>query len=414
DASTDNTQEVAQKYADRGVEYIRGEWHSVGAARNAAMEQTNAPFIVCLDADDTLHPEYLENGLRALKPNPDAAIAYTDQYFIGLKTGKYKAPEQFDWRRFDMQNHMSTPSMVRREALLQIGGWSHGVTHHGDWVTWRRILRLGWKAVKSKGIFYYRKHENNMFPSLSKKKPYAQRTGFLGEPATLFLVLSGLEQSWPLTSEFLEQQTFPHEHIHLVIMDTSENSSFSNIIRIWLAQCDYGAQTYLKESQEINPEAIYNRFARFCINPLALLLKEDVIPPLDAYERLTLHFDHKTISVSGIYPQHDETQLEVWQWTTDGKPSDFSSSTDVESVGGNGFGCLVLRGEFLRQTVFQSTSPHNRCEYNFYHTYVYKEGFKALVDFNCRCSPNNYDIAPSTLRTSKKSFSKITVPGRFS
>ncbi|MFH1670499.1 MAG: glycosyltransferase [Patescibacteria group bacterium] len=410
DASVDNTKEVALKYEDQGIKYIRGEWHSVGAARNVGLERTNAPFIICLDADDKLHPEYVCSGLSVLKNNPSAAIAYTSHQCFGSEDSYYNAPDQFDWRRFEMENHMHSASMVRREAIEQIGGWSHGVTHHGDWVTWRRILRLGWKAVKSDGIFYYRKHDSNMFPSLSKKKPYAQRTGFLEEPATLFLALSGLEQSWPLTSEFLEQQTFPHEHIHLVIMDTSENYSFSNIIRIWLAQCDYGAQTYLKESQEINPEAIYNRFARFCINPLALLLKEDVIPPLDAFERLTLHFDHKTISVSGIYLP----QLEVWQWTEDGKPIGVSSSTDVESVGGNGFGCLVLRGEFLRQTVFQSTSPHNRCEYNFYHTYVYKEGFKALVDFNCRCSPNNYDIAPSTLRTSKKSFSKITVPGRFS
>ena len=36
------------------------------------------------------------------------------------------------------------------------------------------------------------------------------------EPATLCIALSGREWAWPLLVSFLEEQTYPHENLHLV------------------------------------------------------------------------------------------------------------------------------------------------------------------------------------------------------
>ncbi|MBU0459043.1 glycosyltransferase family 2 protein [Patescibacteria group bacterium] len=409
DSSTDNTKEVAEKYSKNNVKYIYGEWKNVGCARNAGVNNSQAPFIVCLDADDMLHPELIRCSLKTLKENPDTAIAYTDHSCFGADSSIYKAPDPFDWKRFETENHFNCSDMVRREALLQAGGWSESNLHHIDWVTWRRILELGWKAKKSNGMFFYRKHKENMFSAFKKEASYAQRIGFLETPAMLFIALSGREWAWPKTAEFLQQQTFPHKKIHLVIMDTSQNKVFSEKVKKWLSECDYQSHTYIKETVgtpgladkyrgEHSDEAslactkIYNRFARMCTTPLAFFLEDDVVPLIDAYERLIRHFDIKVISVSGFYMHRTRNSPVAWEWNKYDLPQDVSPGRGVSSVGGNGFGCLAIRGEFLRRSVFHSGPPCRNYDQNFYYSYVLKDKFKALMDWNVRCdhlnSPN--------------------------
>ena len=60
DASEDETIQVAESYANRGVRTMRIEAHNVADARNAGALQTRAPYLVFLDADDRLARTYLE------------------------------------------------------------------------------------------------------------------------------------------------------------------------------------------------------------------------------------------------------------------------------------------------------------------------------------------------------------------
>ena len=53
DGSTDNTAEVARRYADRGVRYVHRPHGGAGRARNAGLEATSAPLVAFLDADDS-------------------------------------------------------------------------------------------------------------------------------------------------------------------------------------------------------------------------------------------------------------------------------------------------------------------------------------------------------------------------
>ncbi len=404
DASTDDTRTVAVAYQDRGVRYLRGEWKAVGDARNAGLHATRADFLVFLDADDLLHPEYLSCGLEALMEHPAAAIAYTDQQYFGQNKTHYRAPDIFDPKRFDTVNHIHPASIVRRDALVQAGGWSHGEHQDGDWITWRRVLALGWKAVKSKGLWFYRIHDRNMHKTLNADQAYASRAGFLEEPVTLCLSLSGRTWAWPLTRDFLEQQTFAHRNIHLRILDTSQNPNFGREIEQWLAGCDYRSHLYLKEAVGRPgladlPRAeharlvgyacagIYNRFARLITSPLVCFLEDDIIPPLDALPRLIGALGPDTVSVSGACFQRNKNRSPiVWHWTPNGHPVDASPGSGIESVGGNGFGCLVARGDVIQRTVFRTGPDANCFDHNFYRDIVHeKQEYKALVDWNCVC-----------------------------
>jgi hypothetical protein len=401
DASNDETADVAARYKNRDVSYLRGEWRSVGAARNAGLAATTAPYLVFLDADDTIDPDYLRYGLETLERHPAAALAYTDSQCFGLKSEYIRHPETFDWRIFEHQNHIAAQSMVRRDALIQAGGWSHGIKQDGDWVTWRRVMRLGWGAVKSRGIHFYRIHRENMQYGL-RRTQYAERSGFTEEPATLCLSLSGRTWAWPRTRAFLEAQEFPHHLLHLVVLDTSQDAVFAANVRSWLATCDYDRTTYVAETvgrrgladlpraiarEEVRHASarIYNRFARISTTPLTFFLEDDVIPPLDAYPRLVRRFDHTAVSVSALYKHRHSDLLVAWEWTHDGLPQELKRARGIREAGGNGFGCLALRTVYLTHTVFRSGPPLHDFDYNFYRHLTFDNDLRALLDCECVC-----------------------------
>ncbi len=402
DASTDSTSEVAMRFAPQGVLYLRGEWKNVGMARNAALQRTTAHFLVFLDADDLLHPQYCAAGIEALQASPDAAIAYPDHQCFGTNKEYLRRPERFDWERFDATNHMNTASLVRRDALVQARGWIESPNQHADWITWRRVLALGWKAVRSTGLHFYRLHDSNMHRRYNETIPYPERAGFFTEQATLCLSLSGRSWAWPLTKAFLEEQTFPHALLHLVILDTSHDADFSREVRSWIGSCDYAAHTYIHRNvgrkgiadlpretvaQEVRDACatIYNIFARLSQTTLVFFLEDDVIPPLDVFIRLTRHFSHNVISVSGVYRHRHRNQSVAWNWTSEGRCIDSPDAKGVMSIGGNGFGCLAMRGEVLRHSVFKSGPPLLNYDQNFYREWVFQKKKEARIDWDSTC-----------------------------
>jgi glycosyltransferase involved in cell wall biosynthesis len=402
DSSSDNTAEIVARYADKGVRYVRGEWKSVGAARNAGFHNTKANLLVFLDADNMLHPDYLQCGEEALGSAPEAGIAYSDLQFFGNEQWRFKAPDPFDWFRFEMENMIDAGAMVKREALAQIGGWSHGIGQDGDWVTWRKLLELGWKPIKSRGTFFYRKHDTNMSNTLRKEKKYAEYTGLEEELITFCLPLSGRKWMWPIMQAFLVRQTYPHEKIRLILLDTSQDPEFARMVREWALRCDYPGVTYLQQAvgrkgvadmprDEVIQEicdvcaAIYNRLAQMVTTPLALIIEDDVIPPDDAVMRLMQHLDTQVVTVSGFYVHRQRPEPVAWNWDPNGWPVDVVAQKGVTQIGGNGFGCLLIRGEYFSHSVFRSGPSLFNFDHNFYRTMTFLRGHRAVIDWDCRC-----------------------------
>ncbi|MDP6561527.1 MAG: glycosyltransferase family 2 protein, partial [Candidatus Peribacteraceae bacterium] len=398
DSSADNTAEIASRYADRGVRYIRGEWRSVGNARNAGLKETNSIYLVFLDADNMLHPDYLHHGLQTLEENPNAAIAYCNLQHFGEDDTLRMFPDTFDWQRFEYHNHIDACAILRRDSLMQVGGFSHGIDQDGDWVTWRRILKLGWQAVKSNGLCLYRIHSDNMSHKL-KEKGYAKRSGFLEEEATLCITLNKADlSSWQQTAAFLQRQTYPHKSVHLVIIDNSNNAQLKQAVRNTLEVIDYGSYTYLQEplamAQNV-PENLadsvllsrnLNRLAQMVPEGLVFLLAEDVIPPDNIFNTLIEHFSCDILSVSGVVkPENGRTTL-VWNWTHKGAPSYINKGKSVEDVGGAGIDCTVMRSAFLRNSIFHAGNPHMDPMLNFYSQFGSKQGKKSLVDWSAICT----------------------------
>lgn len=84
DASTDNTEEVVNRYvSDSRIKYIKAKKNGGNAvARNVGVKSAKGDFIAFVDSDDEYHPTYLEKALNKLD------TASKDIYFLwaGTKT----------------------------------------------------------------------------------------------------------------------------------------------------------------------------------------------------------------------------------------------------------------------------------------------------------------------------------------
>jgi hypothetical protein len=108
------------------------------------------------------------------------------------------------------------------------------------------------------------------------------------------------------------------------------------------------------------------------------IIEDDVVPPDDACERLLRIFDSDTVSVSGVYDSRYDGLPCVWNSDLRHYPK---RGQGIQMVHGNGFGCVVLRGGYLRKTVFQGTGDFDRVFYR----QLFVSGLKAKVDWGVSC-----------------------------
>lgn len=227
--------------------------------------------------------------------------------------------------------------------------------------------------------------------------------------ADLCLSLSGRLWMWPIMRTFLEDQQYPHTEIHLIILDTSQNPTFTAQVKQWVEGCGYGKVTYTEEAVGVRGLAdlprdeaikevckacvkIYNRFPALSQSPVVFFLEDDVIPPLDAYVRLNDLLQPGIASVSALYYHREKPEPVCWNW--DGDAAVFPKpQTGVTPIGGNGFGCVAMWGTILRRTQFQCGPDWQNYDHHFYKD-LQKEGGIALLDWDCVCrhysNPNTW------------------------
>ncbi len=167
DGSTDDSRTVAQALIDAHPEaavrlIAQPNCGSPGQTRNVGISAARGQYIVCLDADDRLHPEYLARCATALDTHADAAIAYGDLQMFGDDDTLHVPPE-WDTRVELDCNFLDVVSMFRRSVWAEVGGYDTAVGYE-DWDFWIAVIEHGFTGVKAPGaLWYYRKHGSGVF-----------------------------------------------------------------------------------------------------------------------------------------------------------------------------------------------------------------------------------------------------------
>jgi GT2 family glycosyltransferase len=119
-------------------------------ARNTAAQFARGRFLFLLDADNTVFPGCLERLADALRADPDAAFAYPliARHDIFGPLGLH-APFGWDPNRLRHGNYIDAMAMIRRSALVQLGGYSTDRRLYGweDYDLWCRMAEQGLHGV---------------------------------------------------------------------------------------------------------------------------------------------------------------------------------------------------------------------------------------------------------------------------
>lgn len=171
DGSTDDSESIALKYQMlyNNILYLSQENQGPAAARNNGIQAASGTYILPLDADDHISPDYIEKAVAILSNNEDVKLVYCEAEFFGEKKGKWKLPD-FSRKYLARENLIFPSAIYRKSDWLISGGYSNIMTWGWeDWEFWISLLKDGGEVVKLPITgFYYRVRKGSRRKSTNK------------------------------------------------------------------------------------------------------------------------------------------------------------------------------------------------------------------------------------------------------
>jgi len=164
DGSTDAETTAFLDGLDRPrVRVIRQANAGLPGARNTGMRMGQGRFLVPLDSDDQLEPEFLSVMIPALEAHPQAGYVHcyarlhhdVDAVWVTRPFNPY-------WQL--LGNGVVGCVLLRRQAWEAVGGYDETMSRgNEDWELWLRLMRARWGQVQvPQVLFKYRKHGISM------------------------------------------------------------------------------------------------------------------------------------------------------------------------------------------------------------------------------------------------------------
>ena len=179
DGSTDNSLEVAKacvaEWPDQDIRIVdQPNSGQPALSRNAGIRIARGEFILPIDADDSIDPEYLEKCFRAIDAYGDIDLAYADSIYVSKTEKKRVTAGLYHLKTMTRGNQLVYCSLYRKAIWEKIGGYRDNVRGYEDWDFWVAALLADAKAiyVPCVGLIYNNKDGGVFSQTLSK---HAQR-----------------------------------------------------------------------------------------------------------------------------------------------------------------------------------------------------------------------------------------------
>ena len=173
DGSTDNTENVAKEYCkkDNRFIYIYQNNSGLSKARNTGVANSKGIYILPLDSDDKIAPQYIEHAINAFKSNENLKIVYCRAQLFGLGKGEWKLPE-YSLERMLGRNCIFCSGVYKKEDFIRVGGYNPNMKYgFEDWDFWLSILEKGGDVLQLDEIlFFYRIRNKSMVRSLDDER----------------------------------------------------------------------------------------------------------------------------------------------------------------------------------------------------------------------------------------------------
>lgn len=166
DGSTDGSEQLVKELNNPLVRLINQPNSGVSAARNKGIEVSLGDWIAFLDADDEWFPDYLETIEKLNSDYPKAKVlgtAYLLQDYKGNRKNIKLNKIPFQGEQGILSNYFEVAScshpplwtsavVVKKEALLEVGGFPVDIKSGEDLLTWAKL------AVQNEIAYCLRPH----------------------------------------------------------------------------------------------------------------------------------------------------------------------------------------------------------------------------------------------------------------
>lgn len=127
------------------------------AARNRAVQAATGEYILPLDADDTIEPEYVAKAVAVLKARPEVGVVYCRATKFGAEQGPWNLPV-YTLRELVIDNVIFVTALYRKADWETVGGYNEKLRHGvEDYEFWVKIVHLNREVVQlDEYLFNYR------------------------------------------------------------------------------------------------------------------------------------------------------------------------------------------------------------------------------------------------------------------
>ena len=217
DASTDlQTIEILgrleQDFKNRSLTIIHARYNrGLAGARNLAIRQAKGIYVLTLDADDLISPDFIAKAVGALERNPDYSIVVPQTAHFTQERNEIpkKQSEYLDFFVFHGEaiasgfsgNYFSTATALSRRTLFQELKYREDLRMFEDWDFYLRAAIAGKRFIVTNELhFFYRSRERSMISEVRDdllhraachhdfRRIHSLKSGRLSFPAYVFSV----------------------------------------------------------------------------------------------------------------------------------------------------------------------------------------------------------------------------------
>ncbi|MEA3550265.1 glycosyltransferase family 2 protein [Pseudarthrobacter sp. C1] len=162
DGSTDPGTKDALRSLPESVHLVRSENRGPSAARNLGISKSAGVFILPLDADDWINPQFVAAAV-GVALDRDVQIAYPDVQEFGASCRLKRPPQVITLADLVSSNLIASCALFPRARWAEVGGYDESLRHgFEDYELWVRLLRDGGAARKAiPAVLHYRQRDSS-------------------------------------------------------------------------------------------------------------------------------------------------------------------------------------------------------------------------------------------------------------
>jgi glycosyltransferase involved in cell wall biosynthesis len=173
DGSTDplSIEKLKTFEGNEKIHILHQENAGPSVARNSAIRQTTAKYIIPLDADDNVEKNTIIEGIEVMESIETCGVVYGNLQFFGTQTG-IKTQEKFNLEKQLIWNQLAVCGLIRKQVFEDLGYYDEYLSKLGleDWEFWIRVGHSKWNIIKLDHIhFSIRIQENSRTLDVANK-----------------------------------------------------------------------------------------------------------------------------------------------------------------------------------------------------------------------------------------------------